>query len=194
VASPFNEYAKDSLNLYRVIDPQVWAKLVGRVQGANFGAIYGKTKAMGYRSLTLPPGHTWQSFTMFLLSTLPARLRRQYIKKFVTSMDFWRTTGGGLDEDVIRELEEKGYRIHRNGVSNYTLMKHSRVIFLGKIPDHTDDIKSSKDIPSWKRMCYCILKNDHLCRFMGFGLTREQQKNVNLLRDKYSKVGEINGV
>ncbi|MFQ9410606.1 MAG: DUF3440 domain-containing protein [Evtepia gabavorous] len=23
-------------------------------------------------------------------------------------------------------------------------------------------------------MCYCILRNDHTCRFMGFGLTREQ--------------------
>ena len=32
VASPFNDYSKDSLNLYRVIDPEVWTKLVGRVQ------------------------------------------------------------------------------------------------------------------------------------------------------------------
>lgn len=46
VASPFNDYSKDSLNLYRVIDPQIWTKLVGRVQGANFASIYGKTKAM----------------------------------------------------------------------------------------------------------------------------------------------------
>lgn len=43
VASPFNDYAKESLNLYRVIDPQIWVKLVGRVQGANFAAIYGKS-------------------------------------------------------------------------------------------------------------------------------------------------------
>ena len=41
VASPFNDYAKDSLNLYRVIDPEIWARLVGRVRGANFGAIQG---------------------------------------------------------------------------------------------------------------------------------------------------------
>ena len=39
VASPFNDYAKDSLNLYRVIDPEIWTKLVGRVQGANFAAV-----------------------------------------------------------------------------------------------------------------------------------------------------------
>lgn len=188
VASPFNDYAKDSLNLYRVIDPQIWVKLVGRVRGANFTAIYGKTKAMGYKNITLPEGHTWESYTRFLLATLPARLRKNYVNKFQASIRFWHDVGGGLEEETIRELEEHGYNIRRNGISNYTLMKNARVVFLGKIPDNTDDIKSTKDIPSWKRMCFCILKNDHICRFMGFGLTREQQKNVNILKQKYSKV------
>ena len=190
VASPFNDYSKDSLNLYRVIDPEIWVRLVGRVQGANFGSIYGRTKAMGYRNITLPEGHTWKSYTLFLLDTLPARLRNNYIKKFKTSIEFWHKTGGGLDEENIRELERHGYQIRRNGVSNYTLNKKTRIVFIGKIPDDTDDIKSTKDIPSWKRMCYCILKNDHICRFMGFGLTKKQQKRVELLKRKYNKVGE----
>ncbi len=194
VASPFNDYAKDSLNLYRVIDPEIWAKLVGRVQGANFGAIYGKSKAMAYRQVTLPKGHTWESYTKFLLDTLPVRLRNNYVRKFNTSIDFWHKKGGGLEEKTIQELLDHGYRICRNGVSNYTLMKHSRIIFLDKIPDDTDDIKSSKDLPSWKRMCYCILKNDHICRHMGFGMTREQQRKIDLLKMKYSKVGEMDGI
>ena len=190
VASPFNDYAKDSLNLYRVLEPEMWGKLVGRVRGANFGAIYGKSKALAYKKLTLPEGHTWESYTKFLLDTLPARIRNNYVKKFKTSIEFWHNTGGGLEEHVIQELMDRGYQIQRNGVSNYTLMKNSRVIFVGNIPDHTDDIKSTKDIPSWKRMCYCILRNDHTCRFMGFNLTREQQRKVDLLREKYGKVGE----
>ena len=191
VASPFNDYSKDALNLYRVIDPEIWVKLVGRVQGANFGSIYGRTKAMGYRKVTLPEGHTWRSYTLFLLETLPVRLRNNYIKKFKSSIEFWHKTGGGLDEEAIQELEEHGYRIQRNGVSNYTLNKKSRVIFLGRIPDDTDDIKSTKDIPSWKRMCYCILKNDHICRFMGFGMTREQQKRIDMIRKEYKSVEEM---
>jgi predicted phosphoadenosine phosphosulfate sulfurtransferase len=113
------------------------------------------------------------------------------VKKFNTSIHFWRETGGGLPEETIRELVEKGYHIRRNGISNYTINKNSRIIFLGPIPDHTDDIKSTKDIPSWKRMCYCILKNDHTCRFMGFGLTRQQQKRVDIIRRKYG--GMIDG-
>lgn len=191
VASPFNDYSKDSLNLYRVIDPQVWVKLVGRVRGANFASIYGRTKAMGYRNVTLPEGHTWKSYTIFLLDTLPTRIRNNYIKKFNTSIHFWHNTGGGLDEDTIQELLDHGYKIQRNGVSNYTLKKKSRIIFTEKIPDDTDDIRSTKDIPSWKRMCYCILKNDHNCRFMGFGLTREQQKRVDIIRSKYKSVEDM---
>lgn len=191
VASPFNDYFKDSLNMYRVIDPAIWTKPVGRVQGANFACIYGRTKAMGYRNVTLPEGYTWKEFTQFLLNTLPARLRNNYEKKFNTSIQFWHETGGGLDEEAIHELLMKGYYIRRNGVSNYTKNKKSRVIFIGKIPDNTDDIKSTKDIPSWKRMCYCILKNDHTCRFMGFGITREQQHQIDMIRDKYKSIEEM---
>ena len=106
---------------------------------------------------------------MFLLDTLPAR----------------------LDEETIRELTEHGYHIQRNGVSNYTLNKKSRIIFLDNIPDQTDDIKSTKDIPGWKRMCFCILKNDHICRFMGFGLTRQQQKRIEAIRKKYKSIEEF---
>lgn len=190
VASPFNDAAKDSLNLYRVLEPKTWTKLVGRVRGANFAAIYGRTKALGYRNLTLPEGHTWESYTKFLLDTLPPRVRNNYVKKFKISMEFWHHTGGGLPEAAIAELEARGYAVERNGVSNYTVLRHYRVIFKGKIPDHTDDIQSTKDIPSWKRMCYCILKNDHTCRFMGFGLSREQQNRVKALKQKYSTVGE----
>lgn len=185
VASPFNDYAIESLNLYRVIDPSTWARLLGRVCGVNFGNIYGKSKALGYKNITLPKGHTWESYTKFLLLTLPKKARDGYVSKFKTSLKFWHTIGGGLEEITIKELVDRGYKIKRNGISNYTVLKESRIIFLEKIPDDTDDIKTTKDVPSWKRMCYCILKNDHMCRFMGFGLTREQYFAIKTIKDKY---------
>ncbi len=187
VASPFNEWAVESLNLYRVIEPETWKRLVGRVKGVNFGAMYGKTKAMGYGKIELPAGYTWEEYTKFLLSTLPPPIRNNYIRKFVTSIEFWHKTGGGLPNETIRELRENGYNIALNGVSNYTLKHHNKVVFLDKIPDHTDNIRSTKDIPSWKRMCVCILKNDHLCKYMGFGVTKAQQQMINAIRQKYGK-------
>jgi len=36
------------------------------------------------------------------------------------------------------------------------------------------------------------LKNDHVCRFMGFGLTREQQKRIDVIKRKYKSVEDIN--
>ena len=188
VASPFNEWAAQSLELYRVIEPAVWAKLVGRVQGANFGNIYARTKAMGYKEVKLPPGHTWESYTKFLLETLPAPVRENYLKKFHFSMDFWKTTGGGFDEETIAEIKSKGYKIRRNGVSNFTKDGKSRIVFEQEIPDDTDDVTRTRDIPSWKRMCYCILKNDHYCRFMGFGPDKEAQAKINALKDKYKSI------
>lgn len=185
VASPFNEWAIESLNLYRVIEPQTWTKLVGRVRGANFAAIYGKTKALGNGKITLPEGYTWEEYTKFLLSTLPADVRNNYIKKFVTSIEFWHKTGGGLSQETIDELRANGYNIGLNGVSNYTLKHYNKVVFLDKIPDHTDEIKTTRDIPSWKRMCTCILKNDHLCKGMGFGMSKEQRLMVEEIRKKY---------
>lgn len=188
VASPFNEWATQSLNLYRVIEPKTWAKLVGRVQGANFGAIYGSTKAMGYRQITLPKGHTWQSYTLFLLSTLPRDIRENYLEKFRFSDKFWHETGGGFSSDVIAEIRDRGYSIRENGISNYTKDGKTRIVFEGDIPDDTDDVKSTIDIPSWKRMCYCILKNDHYCRFMGFGPNKEQQKRIDAIKSKYRAI------
>ena len=62
---------------------------------------------------------------------------------------------------------------------------------MGSIPDDTDDIKSTKDIPSWKRMCYCILKNDHICRFMGFGMSKQQKSRIDLIQRKYKSVEDM---
>lgn len=75
-----------------------------------------------------------------------------------------------------------GYNIRRNGVSNYTVMKNSRIVFIGKIPDHTDDIKSTKDIPSWKRMCFCNPEKRPPVPLYGLCLTRQQQKLVDVLK------------
>ena len=40
VASPFISPAIASLHLYKAIDPNTWGRMVGRVNGANFAALY----------------------------------------------------------------------------------------------------------------------------------------------------------
>ncbi len=186
VASPYHESAKESLNLYRVLEPDTWAKVVGRVQGANFAALYGSTRALGVRKITLPKGHTWRSYVKFLLATLPQDIRDNYIKKFKTSIKFWWRRGGVVCEEGLKELEACHYNIKHNGPSKYSPGKE-QIRFLGT-PDDTDDIKSTIDIPSWKRMAICILKNDHLCKYMGFTQTQKQLQYQRKLMEKYKNL------
>ena len=47
VASPFINEAQESLQLYRVLDPNTWGKMVGRVNGVNFTGMYGVKLSMG---------------------------------------------------------------------------------------------------------------------------------------------------
>lgn len=189
VASPFLTEGRAGLDAYRVIDPQMWAKLVGRVNGANFGAIYGNTKAVAYRDIKLPAGHTWETYTKYLLSTLPTDTRANYERIFDKSIKFWHETGGGMPSDVIAEAKAKGLPIRVNGKSNYS-RGHAldRVVIDGDIPDDTDNIYTTKDLPSWKRMCMCILRNDYTCKSMGFAPTKAQQQHINDIKAKYKAI------
>lgn len=40
------------------------------------------------------------------------------------------------------------------------------------IPDQQEKDTGNKDIPSWRRVCKCLLKNDYWCRMLSFSPTR----------------------
>ena len=54
--------------------------------------------------------------------------------------------------------------------------------------DHPLPTDSTIDIPSWKRMAVCILKNDHLCKYMGFAQTVRQTRREKELMEKYRRL------
>ena len=184
VASPFISEAIESLSLYKVIDPEMWGKMIGRVNGVNFSGLYGSTQAMGRQKIKLPEGHTWKSFVEFLLSTLPAVTRQRYQRKLDVSIKCWKNKGGVLSEEVIRKLKERNIPIEVGDSTNYkTDKKPVRMDYLDDI-----DIEEFKEIPTYKRMCICILRNDHTCKYMGFALTKEEtQLKENALK-RYGNV------
>jgi predicted phosphoadenosine phosphosulfate sulfurtransferase len=182
VASPFLSAAQDSLSLYRVIEPHTWGKLISRVNGVNFTGIYGGTTAMGWKSITLPEGHTWKSYMYFLLDTLPEDAKASYMSKLETSMKFWRERGGVLSDETIQELHDAGIDIDVGSGSNYNTDKKPVRM------EYIDDIDSREFnlIPTYKRMCICIMKNDHLCKYMGFSLTKNENERRKAIIDKYN--------
>lgn len=184
VASPFISTAQDSLKLYRVIEPNTWGKLVSRVNGVNFTGIYGGTTAMGWQSITLPKNHTWKSYMFFLLGTLPDQARVNYLDKLNTSIKFWKEKGGVLADDTIAKLKNLGIQIEIKSTTNYkTTKKPVKMDYLDDI-----DIAEFKDIPTYKRMCICIMKNDHLCKYMGFSFTKTELVNRKNIIAKYQSL------
>lgn len=184
VASPFNDAAKGSLQLYKAIDPNMWSKMLGRVNGVNFTGIYGKTHAMGWNTIKKPDHFTWEEYMHFLLSTLPEETRSGYLEKLSTSIKFWQEKGGVLSKETIEQLKKSGVKIQVGTETNYKTDKLPvRMEYIDDI-----DIADAKYIPTFKRMCICIMKNDHLCKYMGFSQTKyEMARRKNIIK-KYQNL------
>jgi len=187
VASPFMSEAKASLGLYRVIDPHIWARLCARVQGANFVATYGKQ--LDYKSVSLPEGHTWKSFTKFLLDTLPKEISENFRERFAQSIRYWARVGRGLKQEIIDDLDHNGIEFKLNGYTAHGSKKLHRVRIINP-PDHLDMLRChNSDVTSWKRFAITILKNDHTCKYMGLAPTKDQAARQRQIVEKYKHLG-----
>lgn len=183
VASPFLSEGQETLRLYKIIEPHTWGKLVSRVNGVNFTGIYGGTSAIGWKSITKPKHFTWKQYMEFLLDTLPTDTKEKYLEKLETSINFWKTKGGVLSDEIISELDSLSIK-YELGTHNYKSDK--KAVKLDYLDDL--DIKDFKSIPTYKRMCICILKNDHMCKYMGFSQTKQEMKKRKEAIQKYEKI------
>ena len=84
-----------------------------------------------------------------------------------------------ISEEAMNDLRKAGIQFEIGGKTNYKT---------DKLPirmEYVDDV-DSKDfrlIPTWKRLCVCILKNDHVGKYMGFSLTKtEMEKRQSAIR------------
>ena len=184
VASPFISEGQETLKLYKVIEPHTWGRLVSRVNGVSFAGIYGGTTAMGWKTITKPKHYTWEQYMYFLLDTLPQEAKESYLAKLRTSMQFWRERGGCLSDAVIDKLKKAGVEVEVEQSSNYrTDKKPVKMEYLDDI-----DISEFKEIPTFKRMCVCIMKNDHLCKYMGFSQTKNEMARRQNIINKYKNI------
>jgi len=140
ICEPFGDTQRQSLWLYQVIEPEMWAKLVHRVAGANTGALYGNERGnvLGNGQIELPPNHTWESYCKFLLKTLPPKTSNHYKNKIAVYLKWWMDRGypEGIPQEAEKSLETQG------------------------------------KVPSWRKVCKSILRNDYWCRWLGFSPTK----------------------
>lgn len=143
ICEPYGDEQRRALWLYHAVEPETWARVCARVSGANSGALYAGERGniLGNQKIDLPPGHTWRSFALLLLDTMPPSTAEHYRDKIAVYLKF---------------CESK--RID--------------------VPDAQPGDTGSKDVPSWRRICKVLLRNDYWCK----GLSFSPQKPEHLTR------------
>lgn len=84
ICQPFGSAQKAGLDQYQIIEPETWERMLQRVEGVNFGAIYCRTSLLGNMTSMKPDHMTWQQYAVFLLESIglyePLIMYRYYTK------------------------------------------------------------------------------------------------------------------
>lgn len=110
LCQPFGDDQKKGLWLYHLLEPMTWYKLINRVSGVNSGALYVQDRGnmTGAGAISKPDGHTWESFTNFLLKTLPIKMQENYRERFIKFIGGWKQRGyDKIPDQAPHDLEIK---------------------------------------------------------------------------------------
>lgn len=111
ICQPYGDDQRKGLWLFHIIEPETWGRIVARVNGANSGALYAQESGniLGRLKITKPEGHTWESFAMLLLESLPPRTQEHFRAKIATFIHWWMQKGypKGIPDEADPKLEAK---------------------------------------------------------------------------------------
>lgn len=96
ICQPYGDDQRRGLKLYSVIEPETWSRVVARVEGANLGALYCGVRGnvLGNGKVSLPAGHTWKSYVLFLLDSMPPTEADHYRDKIAVFANWWQEHRG----------------------------------------------------------------------------------------------------
>lgn len=160
ICEPFGNEQRQGLWLFQVVEPETWALLVARVNGANHGALYAGEggNVLGNGKITKPEQYTWEQYAKFLLASMPPATAEHYRNKFAVALKWYR---------------DRGYA---NG-----------------IPDLLPNDTGPKDVPSWRRFCKVLVRNDYWCKALSFSPTKTAayDRYCQLMKRRRSEWGLI---
>ena len=111
ICQPYGDDQRRGLWLFHLIEPETWARVVARVNGANGGALYVQEwgNINGYRRITKPDGHTWESFAKLLIESMPPQMTQHYADKVLLFQKWWMNRGypNGIPDEAPYALEAK---------------------------------------------------------------------------------------
>jgi predicted phosphoadenosine phosphosulfate sulfurtransferase len=114
VDEPFGNEQRKGLQLYKVIEPETWGKLVARVNGANMGALYARKKGniLGNIRINKPDNRTWKQFAEMLLASMPKSTAEHYMDKIATYLHWYkeRDYPQGIPDEQENDCGQKDNR------------------------------------------------------------------------------------
>jgi predicted phosphoadenosine phosphosulfate sulfurtransferase len=157
ICQPYGDDQRRGLWLFHLIEPETWGRVVARVNGANSGALYVNESGnvTGYRKISKPEGHTWESFANLLIDSMPPKTKLHYKNKITVFVKWWMDRG-----------YEEG------------------------IPDEADyKLEADRKVPSWRRICKSLLRNDYWCKGLSFTQTKSDaySKYLKLMEKRKEK-------
>ena len=108
LCQPYGDDQRQGLYLFKILEPDTWARVVNRVEGANFGNRYTENDrtTLGNYKVNLPEGHTYESYARFLLQTMPPYLAEHYTKKIKKFLAWWEKEGVSVIPDYADMKDE----------------------------------------------------------------------------------------
>ena len=108
LCQPYGDDQRQGLYLFKILEPETWAKIVNRVEGANFGNRYTENDrtTLGNYKVNLPEGHTYESYAKFLLQTMPPYLAEHYTAKIKKFLAWWEKEGVAIIPDAADPRDE----------------------------------------------------------------------------------------
>lgn len=110
LCQPFGDDQRRGLWLYHILEANTWYKLLNRVSGVNSGALYIQESGnmTGYNDITKPANHTWESYTNYLLRSLPKKMQEHYKERFKKFIVGWKKRGyKSIPDKAPHDLEIK---------------------------------------------------------------------------------------
>lgn len=104
LCQPYGDDQRKGLWLFHIIEPETWSRVVSRVQGANFGAMYATHTGniFGRVKIEKPEScETWRQYATALLASMPPQTADHFRDKIAKFLHFYEFeyVGGNIPDD-----------------------------------------------------------------------------------------------
>lgn len=152
ICQPYGDDQRKGLWLYQVIEPETWARIVARVNGANSGAefVQFSGNSSGTIRISKPDGHSWESFCSMLLASMPTAMREHYEAKIHTFIAWY----GRKDSQYAYGIPDEA----------------------------DPALEAARKAPSWRRIAKMLLRNDYWAKGLSFSQQNDKRDSFHYRR------------